>query len=399
MIGSSPVTGAGVPVVAHVMECYLGLTETFIHEYLAGFRRVRPLVIARRFENLDLFPLPAAASLRRSPPRRGTPAWAAAAARRRLAGGEPHLERILADEGVRILHAHYGPTAAGLVEVRRRSRIPMVTSFYGYDASMEPVLEQMRDAYRRLFDAGDLFLAEGASMKRKLEALGCPSSRLRIQRIAIDPMRYRFREREDPGGAPVTLLQCGRLVPKKGYDVALRAFAEARRGDRRLRFRILGDGPERPAIERLVRELELDDAVTLLGSAPRRDFVEELERAHIYLQASRTAPDGDSEGGAPTTLLEAQACGLPIVATRHADIPEVVRENDSALLCEENDAGALAAAIGSLAASPARWGPMGRMGRAHVEACHDVRKLATDLEILYATVAETGRPGALARNA
>ena len=116
-----------------------------------------------------------------------------------------------------------------------------------------------------------------------------------------------------------------------------------------------------------------------------------LDRAHVFVQPSLTAPDGDSEGGAPTTLLEAQACGLPVLTTRHADIPEVVREDDSALLSEEEDVGGLAANISLLASGPERWASMGRAGRAHVEARHDVRRLATDLEILYATLAETGK--------
>jgi colanic acid/amylovoran biosynthesis glycosyltransferase len=144
-------------------------------------------------------------------------------------------------------------------------------------------------------------------------------------------------------------------------------------------------------MEALIRDLELRDAVTLLGRRSRESFIEELDRAHIYIQPSRTAADGDSEGGAPTTLLEAQACGLPIIATRHADIPQIVREGDSAMLCDEADVGALAACISVLASSPQRWPSMGRSGRAHVEARHDVRRLATKLEILYATLAETGR--------
>jgi len=382
---------ARAPAVAHIVETWLGLTETFIHEYVAAFRRVRPVVIARRIENRDRFPLPAGASLHVSPPRRGTPAWARAAWSRRLRGGDPHLQSILRSERVRLMHAHFGPTACRLFEVRRVTGIPLVTSFYGYDASMSEVVREFADRYRRLFDIGDAFLVEGPAMKARLESIGCPSSKLRIQRIAVDPMRYRFRAREGTGNGPVTLLMCGRMVPKKGYPIALEALAESRRHDRRLRLRIVGDGPERGAVESLVGDLGLADAVTLLGARPRSELYDEMDRADLYLQPSLTAPDGDSEGGAPTTLLEAQACGLPILTTRHADIPAIVREGDTALLSDEADIGGLAANISLLAGAPERWASMGRAGRAFVEERHDVRRLATDLEILYATLAETGR--------
>ena len=372
--------------VAHVLACYLGLTETFIHEYLAAFREVRTLVVARRLENLDLFPLPPGVSLHQSPPARGTPAWAAAAVRRRWRGGEPHLESLLVHAGARLVHAHYGPTACEVLDVCARLDLPLVTSFYGYDASMTGVLAEFAPLYRRLFETGSAFLVEGTAMKRKLVELGCPPGKLHVQRIAIDPRRYPLRLRARSGQGPVTVLQCGRMVPKKGYDVALHALAEARRHDPRLTLRILGDGPERARIEALIAELALADAVTLLGSAPRARFLEELARADLYLQPSRVAPDGDSEGGAPTTLLEAQACGLPIVATRHADIPEIVREGASAVLCDEEDADGLARALVSLAARPGDWAAMGRAGRAHVEAEHDVRRLAASLEVLYGTL-------------
>ena len=379
------------PAVAQVMDCYLSLTETFIHEYLAAFRRVRPVVIASRFENLETYPLPSSASFHRSPPRRGSAAWAKNAVLRRLGDRDAHIEGILAKESVRLIHAHFGPIACRLMDVRRRTGLPLVTSFYGYDASMTSVITEFGDAYRRLFDVGDLFLVEGPAMREKLERLGCPTSKLKIQRIAIDPMRYRFREREYPGGGPVRLLQCGRMVAKKGYPDALRALAAARRDDPRLQLRIIGDGPERPSLESLVTQLGLGDAVVMLGAQPREVFLDEMDRAHLFLAPSRTAPDGDSEGGAPTTLLEAQACGLPILATRHADIPRIVKENDSALLCDEQDAGALGANIALLAANPSRWPSMGRAGRAHVEAEHDIRKLVTQMEILYATAAENRR--------
>lgn len=383
--------GPGRMSVAHFVDSYLGLTETFIHDTLIAFRRVRPVVIARGTENMERFPLPRGATIHLSPPSRGSAAWASAALRRRLRGGDPHLERILERERIRVMHAHFGPTACALLETKRRVRLPLITSFYGYDASMISVIERLGEEYRRLFETGDAFLVEGAAMRRRLLDLGCPASKLRIHPIGIDPARYRFHAREGPREGPVWLLQCGRMVPKKGYPTGLQALREARRHDARLRLRIIGDGPERPAIERLIRELDLGEAVVLLGSRPRGVFLEELDRAHVYFQPSMTAPDGDSEGGAPTSLLEAQASGLPVLSTRHADIPEVVREGESALLTEEGDVDGLASGMVSLASRPEHWPSMGRAGREHVERRHDVRRLAAELEVLYGAVAGRAR--------
>jgi colanic acid/amylovoran biosynthesis glycosyltransferase len=380
--------------VAHAIECYLGLTETFIQEYLEAFRRVRPVIVARRREHQDVHPLPAEASLH-LPPRRGTAAWTIAALRRRARGGDPHLEWVLGAEGVRLIHAHYGPMACQLLDPVERTGLPLVTSFYGYDASMKEVVAGLGERYRRLFRLGSVFLVEGPAMKARLERLGCPPEKLKIQRIAIDPERYRFRPREAPSEGPVILLQCGRMVAKKDYPTALRALALARRQDPRLCLRLLGDGPERTAVEELTRELQLEGAVTSLGARPRADFIEELDRAHVYLQPSRSAPDGDTEGGAPTTLLEAQAAGLPVLGTRHADIPYVVREGESALLCEEGDVGALAGNMIALAAEAHRWPAMGRSGRAWIEERHHVRTLTRQLEDLYMEIAreELSRSG------
>jgi len=371
------------------MERYLGLTETFIYDHLVAMRRVRLVVVARRLENTDRFPLPQSVPLHRSPPQRYTAEWAAAALRRLFRGGNPHLEGILERERIDLIHAHFGPTACEVRATARRAKRPLIASFYGYDASVKEVVEAYRERYVRLFEDASLILVEGSAMKRRLEALGCPSSKIRIHRIGIHPSTYRFRERTGPASGPVTLLMCGRMVPKKGYPIALRALDQARRRGARLALRIIGDGPERPVVEETIRGLGLQDAVRLLGSQPREVFLDEMDRADIYVQPSLTASDGDSEGGAPTTLLEAQASGLPILTTRHADIPEIVTEGGSALLSDEGDAGGLAENMAHLASDPSAWPAMGRAGRAHVQFRHDARLLAAALEDLYAGLRAT----------
>jgi colanic acid/amylovoran biosynthesis glycosyltransferase len=154
-----------------------------------------------------------------------------------------------------------------------------------------------------------------------------------------------------------------------------------------LTFRIVGDGELREAVEQTVREYRLEAVVRLLGMRPYPDVLRELDAADLFLAPSRTAADGDTEGGAPTILLEAQAAGLPILSTRHADIPEVVAEGESALLVSEGDWQALADDLTQLSHTPERWAEMGRAGHAHVAKAHDIRVEARRLEELYLALA------------
>ena len=101
------------------------------------------------------------------------------------------------------------------------------------------------------------------------------------------------------------------------------------------------------------------------------------------LQASVTAADGDGEGGAPVVLLDAQAAGMPVVATHHADIPEYVVDGHSGLLAPERDVEALSECIRTLVEDPQRWAAMGRAGRRHVEQNYNVVTQCAALEDIY----------------
>ena len=107
---------------------------------------------------------------------------------------------------------------------------------------------------------------------------------------------------------------------------------------------------------------------------------------HIFLSPSVTARDGDSEGGAPIAILEAEASGMPVVSTRHADIPEIVVANESALLSAERDVEALTANLERLLKDPDQWPAMGERGRRHVEESYNVTVQVQRLETLYSQV-------------
>ena len=103
----------------------------------------------------------------------------------------------------------------------------------------------------------------------------------------------------------------------------------------------------------------------------------------MFVHPSVVDDSGRQEGGAPTTILEAQALGMPVVSTLHCDIPNVTVPGESAVLVPERDGEALADALRELLDDPSRWEAMGRAGRRVVEARHSIATEAARLEERY----------------
>jgi colanic acid/amylovoran biosynthesis glycosyltransferase len=177
-------------------------------------------------------------------------------------------------------------------------------------------------------------------------------------------------------------LTVGRLVEKKGLEYAVRAVALARRTCPNLRYEIIGDGPLRPALGELVDKLNLAPIVSLLGAADC-DFVRrKMAATDLFMLPSVTANDGDQEG-IPVSLMEAQACGLPVLSTRHSGIPELVADGESGFLVAERDVEALASRLTYLIEHPESWPRMGRAGRTIVESRFNIEALNRDLLQIY----------------
>ncbi|MBN1614996.1 MAG: glycosyltransferase [Deltaproteobacteria bacterium] len=377
------------PVIAHINSQYFALSETFMYFYLSSFRRTHPICLSQLpFINRDLFPFPASDSYETAIPMRHLWRWFEAGLLRRLAGRRILAERILRKRKALLIHAHYGPVGWWALSVKKRLDLPLVTNFYGFDVA--PEIEEEGPEWprrrRQLFEEGDLFLVEGPHMARRLVELGCPSDKVQLQHIAIKVREIPFRPRKPKPRGKVAILFAGRFYEKKGLSYALEAVNITIGKGRDIEFRLIGDGPLMPDVQRYVKEHRLDSYVRLLGLRNYGEYLKELHHADVFLHPSVTAANGDSEGGAPTTILEAQASGVPILSTHHADIPYVVVPDKSALLVAERDSDALAEALLLLLDHQEAWEEMGRAGRAHVEAHHDVGLEVEALENKYFTL-------------
>jgi colanic acid/amylovoran biosynthesis glycosyltransferase len=281
-----------------------------------------------------------------------------------------------------VVHCHFGPNGIRAAALRKIGAIrtrTLVTSFYGYDVSE---FIRGRNPYSRLFRQGELFLPLSEKMRDKLIAIGCPKERILVHRLGVAPAGFpASSSRGRPG--PVRVVSVARLVEKKGIEYGIRAVARlAEAGVGGVQYRIVGDGPLRPVLDRLIRSLGMQDTVELAGWRDHAAVRTYLAEADILLAPSVTSATGDEEG-TPTAILEAMASGLPVVSTFHAGIPELVEDGVSGMLVRERDVEATAAAVSILIQDLNLRRSMGLAGLAFVSQRHDIGRLNERLLEIY----------------
>lgn len=230
-----------------------------------------------------------------------------------------------------------------------------------------------RDVLRRA-DAGIVGSAEAAQVWR---AKGFAGPLAVVPQFGVDDDAFTPGPPRD-ASAPFTVGFAGRLVPEKGVDLLLRALIDAPG----VQARVLGDGPQRPALAALAQSLGVADRVRFEDPLPSTRMPEFYRGLDALALPSRTLPNWKEQFG--RVLIEAMACGVPVIGARSGEIPHVV--DDAGLLFPEGDAAALAAHLRALAADPALRDDLAERGRTRVRAHFTMRAVArATVEALTAT--------------
>lgn len=283
-----------------------------------------------------------------------------------------------------VVHCHFGPSGVfgAMLSELGLLRGPIVVTFYGHDVTRYP-LERGEQVYARLFARAELVLALDPLMKQRLEALGAPPNRLSVHPLGVDAERFVPSTRKGPA-PPLRLLSVGRLVDKKGFADGLRAVAVLRTRGIDLHYRIAGDGPLGPELHRMAAELGVADCVEFLGQVSHADMPGLVAESHVVVVPSVRATDGDEEG-TPTIIIEAMACAVPVVATRHAGVPFLVEDGVTGWLVDEHDAETLADRICDLA-DPDQATAFGAAALSAYRVRFDTKLLVQRLEMHYRTL-------------
>ena len=173
------------------------------------------------------------------------------------------------------------------------------------------------------------------------------------------------------------LLTVARLEWHKGIDTVMKALPAVRARHPTARYAIAGTGDRLAQLQQLHRELELGDAVRFLAAVPDDDLPALYNAADLYVGASRRH-DLLVEGFG-IALVEASACGLAVVGGRSGGVPDAVRDGETGILVDPDDAGAVAAGINELLANPERRKQLGAAGRRAVETFYNWDRVARDL--------------------
>jgi glycosyltransferase involved in cell wall biosynthesis len=230
-------------------------------------------------------------------------------------------------------------TSLTAARLRRTTSIPLVLTAHlaGFDAMPQP-WRTLGDVHqqtigRHLLGRADRIIAVSHAVARHVETLGAPSGRVRIVPNGVDHERFRAGPSR---GREVRLLFVGRLVPNKGADDAVRAFAGVRRLRGDVSLTVVGDGPQREDLAALARRLGVADGVRFAGWA--RDVERYLAEADVLLRPTRTE-------GMPLTVLEAMASGVCILASDVPGNAELIDDGRTGVLVPAGDVRALAAAL------------------------------------------------------
>ncbi len=375
----------GQPVAAQYCATFLKPEMLHIYRQISALRAYQPLVLTQKRENATRFPFEPLITLRRPWTREFRRFWQKSILRGPLfiSGAEAReLALRLRHSRATLLHVYFGHIGVHLLPYLRKARLPVIVSFHGADAGIDLKRASHLTPLRRLFDLAALILPRSRAIADNLVALGCPEEKIRIHRTGIPLDRFPFAQRYVPEDGKWRLFQACRLIPKKGVEVTLRAFARFVARYPEARLTVAGEGPLAETLGELAEDLRIAHRVSFPGFVSQAKLRDLLYQSHLFIHPSITGPDGDREG-VPNAILEAMASGLPVVASWHGGIPEAVEHGETGLLAPEHADADLAGEMIGIAGDRDRYTAMSANAARSVAANWEIQAQTRVLEALY----------------
>ncbi|BAU66897.1 group 1 glycosyltransferase [Stanieria sp. NIES-3757] len=387
--------------VIHSFPTWLPLTQTWMYNQVYYLpEEIENHIVCDRTKNLDQFNLPNIHSLENISKLRLY--WEKGLRKLNLQQSSPLLIEIAKKKQSEIVHSHFGHLACSDINTAKKANLKQIVTFYGYDVNCLPNSNPIWiKKYQKLFANVERVLCEGPHMGRCIVNLGCPPEKVIVHHLGVKINQIDYQPRTWNREEPLRILMAASFIEKKGFPDGLEALGILQH-EIPLEVTIIGDASqsnpknrkiqsqiEKEKILATIDKYKLSKKVRLLGYQPYSVFFEEAYKHHIFLSPSITASDGDTEGGAPVSIIEMAATGMPIVSTTHCDIPEVIKHGITGLLAPERDVAELVNHLRWYINHSTQWAKMLDAGRKHIETEYDAQTQGQKLAEIYQDVAKS----------
>jgi colanic acid/amylovoran biosynthesis glycosyltransferase len=366
--------------IAHFINPWLPVTQNWIYNQIRFNIDCNHIILSRTLQNSNQFPVQ---NLYTAFPQ-NTIKSVLSMFFARLTAQYPtgFYQSVIDKEKPTCFHGHFAWESWRNINLVKRCRLPLVTTFYGLDVNKHPQKRYWRNRYKSLFEISERFTVEGPFMAEALKRLGCPENKIRIIHLGVDIEHLR-NLRSAGTSDQFNILFIGLEREKKGAIYAAEAFVRAARSHDNIHLHILGEGKYRNTVKEIISTAGFKDKVSFYGYVPVYTYHELLVKMNCILAPSVTARDGDTEGGAPVSIIEAQAIGIPVIGTFHCDIPEIVLNGKTGLLSPERDITSLSHNLISLIADQKLQQQFSIAAMEHISKQHDINKQIRKLTKVY----------------
>ena len=258
------------------------------------------------------------------------------------------FNNIVLDQHIELIHFHFADVCWNYMNIAIKNNIPFCVSFYGWDYEKLPHTQpNYKKRFLAIFKSATKVIVEGPHGKNILIKHGCPKEKIQIIKLGV-PRASIQNQPIEKAKNELKLIQISALKEKKGVLDTIQAFNDARRSFPNISLTIGGDSQDeayKNQILKLIDQLGLQKNIKLLGRVDLNSLNDVLKQHHVFIHPSQYASNMDCEGGAPIVILNAQACGLPVISTTHCDIPQEVIQNSTGILVHEKSPAELVDAI------------------------------------------------------
>lgn len=243
------------------------------------------------------------------------------------------IRKLIKKEKISAIFAHFGPNALEILGMAKAYNVPLIAAFHGHDASKLLNDEKYASKLPELFDYAS---AITISSKHMFDTLNLKKWEKKVYLIpyGVNPNEFKANGKTNNRTKSLSILHSGRIVPTKGVPDVVKTFIELAEIHKHVNLYVAGDGKELEYSKDLAKKSKFNDRIIFLGRVSQDKVKELLNQCDIFILNSRTDEKGDMEG-TPNAILEAMCVGKPVVSTKHAGIPYVIRDGENGLLADE----------------------------------------------------------------